>query len=197
MNFKYLKYLIYTDYFRIAKNLSIKDFLLSLIFTEGFKYCFWMRLCSYLSKNKFLRFPFYYFVKGILRRYTHKYGISIPFTTTIGTGFYIGHFGGIIVNSKTIIGNNCNISQGVTIGIKNRGKNIGTLIIGNNVYIGPGAKIFGNLKIGNNVAIGANCVVANDIPDNSVVVGIPGKIISNDGSIGYIQNIHYKTFENY
>lgn len=197
MNFKYLKYLIYTDYFRIAKNLSIKGFLLSLIFTEGFKYCFWMRVCSYLRGNKFLRYPFYYIAKGILRHYKYKYGISIPFSTTIGTGFYIGHFGCIIVNSKAVIGNNFNISQGVTIGVKNRGKNIGTPIIGNNVYIGPGAKIFGKIKIGNNVAIGANCVVANDIPDNSVVVGIPAKIISNDGSVGYIQNTHYKTFENF
>jgi serine O-acetyltransferase len=55
--------------------------------------------------------------------------------------------------------------------------------------MGPGAKIFGNVKIGNDVAIGANCVVTKDVPNNSVIVGIPGNIISQRGSEGYIQNM--------
>ena len=69
----------------------------------------------------------------------------------------------------------------VTIGLKVRGKNRGNPTIGDNVYIAPGVKIFGDIKIGNNVAIGANCVVTKDIPDSSVVVGIPGKVISQEG----------------
>jgi len=64
------------------------------------------------------------------------------------------------------------------LGRVNRGNKKGFPVIGNNVYIGPGAKIIGNVHIGNNVAIGANCVVTHDIPDNGVVVGIPGKVIS-------------------
>jgi serine O-acetyltransferase len=69
---------------------------------------------------------------------------------------------------------------------------MGYPILGDNVYIGPGAKIIGGIKIGNNVAIGANCVVTKNIPDNSVVVGIPGRVISQDGVTGYIDNIDYE-----
>ncbi|MFZ1289753.1 MAG: hypothetical protein WAR79_06670 [Melioribacteraceae bacterium] len=195
MTFKELKYFIYTDFYRITDSLYTGIFLKSLFYNEGFSYIFWMRICNYLRKKKLIKVFFYPFSKGILRHYTYKYGISIPFTTQIDTGFYIGHFGGIFVNPMTIIGKNCNISQDVTLGIKNRGENTGTPIIGDNVYIGPGVKIFGKIKIGNNVAIGANCVVTKDISDNSVVVGIPGKTISNSGSTGYIERTNYKKFD--
>jgi len=63
--------------------------------------------------------------------------------------------------------------------------------IGDNVYIGPGAKIIGNIKIGNNAAIGANCVVTKDVPENGVVVGVPGRVISFEGSAGYINKTNY------
>lgn len=196
-SFKYLQYLIYTDFYRITEELTIKNFIISLMNVPGFQYCFWMRVCKYLKYKKLIKVFFYPFAKGLLRHYTYKYGISIPFTASIGEGFYIGHFGGIIVNGKVIIGKNCNISQDVTIGLKVGGKNPGIPTIGNNVYIAPGVKIFGNIKVGNNVALGANCVVAKDVPDNAVVVGVPGKIISSEGSIGYIVFTDYKEFENF
>jgi serine O-acetyltransferase len=139
-----------------------------------------------------MKYFIYPFAKLLLGRLTYKFGISIPPDTNIGCGFYIGHFGGIVVNSKSVIGRNCNISQGVTLGQANRGKNKGTPILGDNVYIGPGAKIIGAVKIGNNVAIGANCVVTKDIPDNSVVVGIPGKVISQEGTSGYVNRTDYE-----
>ena len=148
-----------------------------------------MRLCHHLAKtDKRLIKPLYLVFRMILRHYMYKYGISIDPNTNIGEGFYIGHFGSIVVNSKAVSGKNCNISQDVTIGQANRGKNIGYPIIGENVYIGPGAKIIGAIHIGNNVAIGANCVVTKDIPDNSVVVGVPGQVISFKGSEGYVNN---------
>ena len=66
-----------------------------------------------------------------------------------------------------------------------------TISIGDNVYIGPGVKIFGNIRIGNNAAIGANGVVNKDVPDNGVVVGVPGKVVSLKGSSGYINRTNY------
>lgn len=96
-----------------------------------------------------------------------------------------------MINGKSIIGNNCNISQGVTLGVANRGKYEGCPKLGDNIFIGPGAKILGAVTIGNNVAIGANCVVIKDIPDNSVVVGIPGRVISQEGSLGYVNRTDY------
>jgi len=74
----------------------------------------------------------------------------------------------------------------VTIGRSNRGRYAGVPVLGNNVFIGAGAKLFGNIRVGNNVAIGVNCVVTKDVPDNAVIVGIPGKVISYKGSKGYI-----------
>jgi serine O-acetyltransferase len=76
----------------------------------------------------------------------------------------------------------------VTIGFNQRGKNKGYPTIGDNVYIGPGAKIFGKITIGNNVAIGANAVVNSDVPSICTFGGIPAKKISNKGSDGLIQN---------
>ncbi|MDD2268960.1 MAG: serine acetyltransferase [Bacteroidales bacterium] len=122
----------------------------------------------------------------MLRHYTYKFGISISSKTIIGKGFYIGHFGGIVVNSATVFGDNVNISQGVCFGQSNRGEKKGCAVVGNCVYVGPGAKIVGNVHIGNNVAIGANAVVTKDIPDNAVVAGVPAKILSYNGSEGYI-----------
>ena len=155
------------------------------------QYTFWLRLSEYLRGKGSVYFIFEKICNIILRRYTYKFGIEISPATNIGQGFYINHFGGIIINPQCIIGKNCNISQGVTIGQSNRGDNKGCPRIGDNVFIAPGAKIFGGIKIGNNVAIGANSVVTKDIPDNAVVVGIPGKIISMKGSYGYVENTDY------
>ena len=103
---------------------------------------------------KFIIFPI---AKMMLNHYEYKFGISIPYSTQIGSGFYIGHFGTIVVNGCSHIGSNCNISHGVTLGVSNRGEKKGYPTLGNNVYLGPGAKIIGAITLGNNVAVGANC----------------------------------------
>ncbi|MGF1765732.1 serine O-acetyltransferase, partial [Aliivibrio kagoshimensis] len=126
--------------------------------------------------------------KLILNHYKYKFGICIPCQTDIGKGFYIGHFGGIVVSPESKIGEHCNISQGVTIGKISQGEKKGAPTIGNRVYIGPGAKIVGNITIGDNVAIGANAVVVNDVLSDCTIGGIPAKIISTNNSSLYINN---------
>ena len=106
-------------------------------------------------------------------------GISIPNSAQIGKGFYVGHFSCIILHSNVIMGENCSIGPGVLIGARGLGSK-GTPVIGNNVYIGAGAKVLGGIKIGNNVKIGANAVVVKDAPDGATVVGIPGRIVRTD-----------------
>lgn len=113
-------------------------------------------------------------------------GISIPHSAKIGKSFYIGHFSGIIINSNAIIGNNCNISQGVTIGVSGRGDKRGVPIIGNNVYIGANAVIAGKIKIGNNCTIAANSLVVNSFDDLSTIIGVPAVAINKHGSKDYI-----------
>ena len=160
-------------------------FLKSYLMIPGFKYTFFLRLVQSAGKRKYL-LPFALLFKMKLLLMQRHYGIQIPWNTKIGKGFYIGHYGTIVVNGGTIIGDNVNISQGVTLGQANRGKHKGCHVIWNGVYIGPGAKIVGKVTIGNNVAIGANAVVTSDIPDNACVGGVPAKIISMNGAEGYV-----------
>ena len=113
-------------------------------------------------------------------------GISIPASAQIGHSFYIGHFGGIILNAKTVVGNNCNISQGVTIGVSGTEERRGVPQIGNNVYIGANTIVAGKITIGNDVLIGAASLMVKDANDNSVWVGVPAVKVSDYGSNGYV-----------
>jgi serine O-acetyltransferase len=191
MKYNDLRYIIRSDLYRYTGYIDKFIFIKNILFNPGFKYSFWMRFCGYLNQHFIFKYIFYRIAYLILAHYRYKYGIDIPDSTNIGSGFYIGHFGCIVVSSKSVIGNDCNISQGVTIAMANRGKRKGYPTIGDNVYIGPGAKIIGNVRIGNGVAIGANCVVTRDVPDNAVVVGVPGNVISLNGSQGYINRTDY------
>lgn len=190
MSYSEFAFLVKSDLHRYAGDSKLSSFMYHIALSPGYTYSFWMRLCSYLRSHKIFRyiFPVAWL---ILRHYEYKYGISISHQTKIGSGLHIGHTGGIVVNQHVVIGKNCNISHQVTIGRSNRGTKKGCPLIGDNVYIGPGAKVFGNIHIGNNVAVGANCVVTKDIPDHSVVVGIPGRVISSQGSAGYINSTDY------
>lgn len=114
----------------------------------------------------------YYYWK--LRSISYKTGFQIP-PNCIGKGLQIWHYGYIIINSKVRIGDNLTIYPGVEIGHKIPGG--GCPIIGDNCFIGAGAKIFGDIIIGNNVTIAPNAVVTKDVPDNCVVGGIPAGII--------------------
>lgn len=115
-------------------------------------------------------------------------GISLNPLARIGPGLYIGHYGCVVVGGGVKIGSNCNISQGVTLGVGGRGTKRGSPIVGNRVYIAPGAKIFGAIEIGDDVAIGANAVVVKSVPDRAVVGGIPASVISFAGSFDFV---HY------
>lgn len=123
----------------------------------------------------------------VLRHYQIKYGFQIYPETQIGEGFYLGHWGSLVINPDTIIGKNCNIAQGVTIGQQNRGKNEGSPVIGDEVWIGANAVIVGAVTIGSNVLIVPNSYVNFDVPPNSVVLGNPAKIIPTENATeGYI-----------
>lgn len=113
-------------------------------------------------------------------------GISIPYAATIGHSFYIGHFGSIIINSKSVIGDNCNISQGVTIGVSGRGTKRGVPVIGNNVYMGAHATIAGAITVGDGAVIGANSLVVSTVAPATTVVGVPAVEVSSNNSNDYI-----------
>jgi serine O-acetyltransferase len=178
--------IIRADLYRYQGANGIRGFIDKYLHKPSFRYVFWMRLSAYLYGRKKFLLPFYIISNWWRCRLEIKYGISIPFNTQIGHGLFIGHFGGIVVNENAIIGRNCNLSHGVTIGQKNRGHFKGVPIIGDAVYIGPGAVIIGSVSVGSNVAIGANAVVVDNIKDNEVVVGNPARVVSSKGSESYV-----------
>jgi serine O-acetyltransferase len=194
MTFKELTYLWRADLYRYAGRADGKSFLRYWLLDPGFQLSFYLRLCGYLKKvqSNPITKVLYFLVLLVFKHYQSKYGVYIPARTQIGPGLYLGHPTAIVVHPDAIIGKNCNLSQSVTLGQANRGERRGYPIVGDNVYIGPGAKIVGAVRIGNNVAIGANCVVTKDIPDQAVVVGVPGRVISYDGVEGYIENADYE-----
>lgn len=121
-----------------------------------------------------------WFAKLLYRSLINRYNGFIPLSVEFANKPVFPHgIRGVFISSRAKIGNNCVIFQQVTIGSNNLSdaKRKGAPIIGDNVYIGCVAKIIGNIKIGNNVRIGANCVVCEDIPDNSTVVLPKSRII--------------------
>lgn len=136
---------------------------------------------------KFLPIKLFYMVR--LMYLSNKTQIQIPARTSIGAGFYIGHFGRIIIHPDAILGKNINIGTGVTIGIENRGKRKGVPKISDNCWIGTNAVIVGNVKIGRDVLIAPLTYVNFDVPDHSVVIGNPGRIIPKENAtLDYICN---------
>jgi serine O-acetyltransferase len=108
-------------------------------------------------------------------------GIEIHPGARIGKSFFIDHGMGVVIGETAIIGDNVLLYQGVTLGGtgKARGKRHPT--IGNNVVVGAGAKVLGDITIGDNSYIGSNAVVIKDVPPNSTVVGVPGRITKQEG----------------
>lgn len=137
------------------------------------------------------RFSFrWLFFSILLKHYSLKIGYQIPIGTKIGKGLYLGHRGSIVINPESVIGENCNIAQGVTIGQTNRGRLQGAPVIGSKVWIGANAVIVGKIYIGNNVLIAPNSYVNMDVPDNSIVLGNPAQIIPKENATeGYINNV--------
>lgn len=118
-------------------------------------------------------------VTGLLhRRWSVRYSLDIPFVVSIGPGLKILHIaGGIVVNSSAVIGADCTLSHGVTLGGKGYRGEILCPTLGNGVRVMPGAKVIGRVRVGDHVDIGANAVVTHDIPANSVAAGVPARII--------------------
>ncbi len=128
----------------------------------------------YLAKVPFLP----RFISQVTKFFT---GIEIHPGATIGRGLFIDHGMGVVIGETSVIGDNVTLFQGVTLGGtgKEKGKRHPTL--GSNIVVGTGAKVLGNIKVGDGVMIGANAVVVKDIPADSTVVGVPGRVVKKEG----------------
>ncbi len=135
---------------------------------------------SYRKAHKHYLKKHFFRARYISQRAARKTGIEIHPGATIGEGFFIDHGNGVIIGETTIIGDNVTLYQGVTLGGtgKESGKRHPT--IGDNVMISAGAKVIGSFTIGENSKIGAGSVVLSEVPPNSTVVGIPGRVVKRE-----------------
>lgn len=147
---------------------------------EVFLYPGFRIMLRYRIAHKLYKKGHYFLARKIMQKGASKVGIDIHPGAKIGKNFFIDHGIGVIIGETAVIGDNCTIYQGVTLGGtgKQMGKRHPTL--GNNVMVSAGAKVLGNITIGDNAKIGAGSVVLKDIPSNSTVVGVPGRVVKRN-----------------
>lgn len=169
---------LHADFSKVYNQTSYQGHWRKVLITitnPGFQAVFLYRLSRWLMLKKV---PV---LSLILQRISEVWtGVSIPAETVIGPGLLILHFGGIMINGRSVLGRDCILHHEVTIGNKIPGG--GSPKIGDRVTFGAGAKILGDIVIGNDVIIGANAVVLESLPDGAVAGGIPAKILKQNRS---------------
>lgn len=157
---------------------AARNWLEVLFCYPGLQALFWHRVAHWLycCQIPFIPRGISYFIRFLT-------GIEIHPGATIGKGVFIDHGMGVVIGETAIVGDYTTIYQGVTLG--GTGKEFGKRhpTLGQNVIVGAGAKVLGNIQIGNNVRLGAGSVVLRDIPADSTVVGIPGRIVRHQGKL--------------
>jgi serine O-acetyltransferase len=158
------------------KDPAAKSFLEIILLYQGLHALISYRFAHVLYKLRL------YFLARFLSQFTRfMTGIEIHPGAKIGKRFFIDHGMGVVIGETAVIGDDVLIYQGVTLGGAGLQKGKRHPTIGNNVVIGAGVKILGNINIGDNSYVGANAVVIKDVPANSTVVGVPGRITKQDG----------------
>lgn len=147
---------------------------------EVFLYPSFKVMIHYRVAHKLYQKKHYFLARWVSQRGVRKTGIEIHPGASIGKGLFIDHGNGVIIGETTVIGDNVTLYQGVTLGGtgKEHGKRHPT--IGNNVMISAGAKVLGSFSIGDNSKIGAGSVVLSEVPPNSTVVGVPGRVVKRN-----------------
>lgn len=158
------------EFFAVLRAIFCREFFAILVYRFGnYIYC---------HKSIILRLVLRPFYLGLDLFVRVTCGVILPARTEIGSGFYIGHVGLLIIHPEAVIGHSCSLAHDVTIGTLGAGK-MGVPVIGDNVMVASGARILGPIRVGANVKIGANAVVITDIPDNATAVGVPARIVMN------------------
>ena len=138
------------------------------VLSQGFQALFVYRIFHWCYERRIPTQPLRFIIERFIEIVT---GISLPAEATIGKGLRIHHFGGVIVHSLAVVGDNCTFYHGVTLG--DRGGAGGAPHVGDRVMIGAGAKLIGEIVIGDECSIGANAVVTTSIPAGHIAVGVP------------------------
>ena len=153
-------------------NLTLRTLIVLLYRHMPLRAMAWFRFGCWCKQNRLPFFP------GFVQRQIYsRYGLEISAGADIGGGLYIAHPVGTVISIKRM-GQNCSIIAAVTIGMRNEWK---FPEIGEEVFIGAGARVLGDIKVGNNAIIGANAVVIHDVMEGATVVGIPARPVQSNG----------------
>ena len=177
------------DVYRYRGRTDRGAFWSAYVHEPGFRFTYYLRKVAFLSKKKrSIGFFAYVYNRLQLHHYRFRYGFEISPTTQIGPGLYIAHFGGVVISPQAILGANVNIAHGVTIGAASRGARTGAPTLEDRVWVGANAVIVGKVTIGHDALIAPGAYVNFDVPSMAVVLGNPGKVVSDTGSVGYVNN---------
>jgi serine O-acetyltransferase len=155
---------------------AAKSFIEVLLLYQGLH-----ALVTYRIAHALYKMRLFFFARWLSQIARWMTGIEIHPGAKIGKRFFIDHGMGVVIGETSIIGDDVLLYQGATLGGTGIEKGKRHPTVGNNVVIGAGAKVLGNITIGGNSYIGANAVVVKDVPPNSTVVGVPGRITKQDG----------------
>lgn len=147
---------------------------------EVFLYPSFKAIIRYRIAHKLYLHKHYFWARWISQRTVRKTGIEIHPGAQIGKGFFIDHGNGVIIGETAIIGDNVTLYQGVTLGGTGKEKGKRHPTVEDNVMISAGAKVLGSFTVGANSKIGAGSVVLSEVPPNSTVVGVPGRVVKVD-----------------
>lgn len=156
----------------------------------GFRFTWYLRKVAFYAKRRRGPglFPYLY-NRLLLNHYRFRYGFDVSPTTSIGPGFYLGHFSGVVISPYAVLGANVNVAKGATIGATSRGKRKGAPTLEDRVWIGANATVVGRITVGKEALIAPGAYVNFDVPSRAVVLGNPGRIVSDTGSDGYINHV--------
>ena len=175
------------DLYRYRGEVGWRAFLSAYLRDPGFRFTYYLRKVAFYSRTKrHIGFFAYAYNRLLFNHYRFRYGFDVSPTTRIGPGFYLGHFGGVVISPYAVLGRNINIAHGVTIGAESCGPRTGAPTIGDRVWIGTHAIIVGKITIGEQAMICPGAFVNFDVAPMSVVLGNPGRVVSRHGSEGYM-----------
>ena len=178
------------DLYRYKASITFGAFVSAWLKEPGFRFTWYLRKTTYYSSRKRSVFIIaYLYNRMMFEHYRIRYGLDVSPSTKIGPGLYFGHFGGVVVSPFAVLGSNINVNKGAVIGATSRGVKVGAPTLEDRVWVGSNAIIVGPVTIGTESLIAPGAYVNFDVPRGVVVLGNPGKIVSNAGSGGYINNV--------
>jgi serine O-acetyltransferase len=188
-SFDQLLALIASDMYRYRGQISVKEAALLIWKERGFAATLPYRLARFCHINQY---KWWGLLAKLLYRLTQEHMLfELPYQVPAGPGLKITHVTGMVINHEAILGRDVHLSHTVTLGHKPAGSNAGAPTLNNRIYVAPGAQIIGGITLADDVAVGANAVVTKSVPAHSVVVGIPAKVLSDEGSAAYCVHLGY------